>query len=183
MKEEDSVWFAMRVTYRREFLAKKLLDDQGIENYIPKKWVIDSSKRKKKLVPVIRNLIFVYARPSVIQNFKTWSGITFLQYMVDKRSGKKIIVPEDQMRQFIAATADYDESLLFFKPEELNLSKGTRVRVKAGPMEGREGIFVKVKGARDRRLVIQIEGVIAVALASVHPDLIQVLPDRNENEL
>ncbi|MGM9737346.1 MAG: UpxY family transcription antiterminator [Candidatus Cryptobacteroides sp.] len=183
MKEEDSVWFAMRVTYKREFLAKKLLDDEGIENYIPKRWIIDRKNRKKVLVPAIRNLIFVYAKPSVIQNFKTGTGITFLQYMVDKRSGQKIIVPEEQMRQFIAVTAEYDESLLFFKPEELNLSKGTRVRVKGGPMEGREGVFVRVKGARDRRLVIQIEGVIAVAVASIHPDLIQVLPDRNENEL
>ena len=44
-------------------------------------------------------------------------------------------------------------------------------------MEGREGVFLKVKGARDRRLVIEIEGIIAVAKALVHPDLVQVLED------
>lgn len=79
------------------------------------------------------------------------------------------------MRPFIAATADYDETLLYFQPEELNLSKGTRVRVTAGPLEGQEGVFLKVKGARDRRLVIHIEGVIAVARALVHPELVQVI--------
>ena len=63
----------------------------------------------------------------------------------------------------------------FYLPEELNLSKGTRVRVTAGPLEGQEGVFLKVKGARDRRLVIHIEGVIAVARALVHPELVQVI--------
>ena len=59
--------------------------------------------------------------------------------------------------------------------KELNLSKGTRVRVTAGPLEGQEGVFLKVKGVRDRRLVIHIEGVIAVAKALVHPELVQVI--------
>ena len=79
------------------------------------------------------------------------------------------------MRLFIAATADYDESLLYFQPDELNLAKGTKVRVTAGPLEGHEGVVLKVKGARDRRLIIQIDGVIAVAKALVHPELVQVI--------
>lgn len=31
----NDLWFAMRVTYRREFKVKKILDDAGIENYLP----------------------------------------------------------------------------------------------------------------------------------------------------
>ena len=44
--------------------------------------------------------------------------------------------------------------------------------------EGQEGIFLKVKGARDRRVVIEIQGVIAVAMATIHPDLIEVIPPK-----
>lgn len=57
------------------------------------------------------------------------------------------------------------------------MKKGTRVRVCGGEFEGQEGIFVKVKGARDRRVVISIQGVIAVAIAAIHPDLIEVLDE------
>lgn len=32
---KSKLWFAMRVTYHREMLVKKLLDDEGIENFIP----------------------------------------------------------------------------------------------------------------------------------------------------
>ena len=166
----------MRVTYRRELAAEAILNKLGIENYIPKKLSTDPrNKGKKILVPAIHNLIFVYMTPSGMRQLKEDMTIPYLQYMMDKRAGAKIIVPDSQMRPFIAATADYDETLLYFQPEELNLSKGTRVRVTAGPLEGQEGVFLKVKGARDRRLVIHIEGVIAVAKALVHPELVQVI--------
>ena len=68
-----------------------------------------------------------------------------------------------------------DDLLLYFQPDELNLSKGTKVRITGGEFEGQEGIFLKVKGARDRRVVIEIQGVIAVAMATIHPDLIEVI--------
>lgn len=79
------------------------------------------------------------------------------------------------MQRFIAVAGTYHEQLLYFRPDELNLSKGTKVRVTGGDFEGQEGIFLKVKGARDRRLIIKIQGVIAVAMASIHPDLIEVI--------
>ena len=37
MPVDDSTpqWFAMRVTYGRELIAQRLLDDAGIESFIP----------------------------------------------------------------------------------------------------------------------------------------------------
>lgn len=103
------------------------------------------------------------------------SQVTYLQYITDTRSGQKIIVPDGQMQRFIAVSGTYDDHLLYFQPDELNLSKGTKVRITGGEFEGQEGVFLKVKGARDRRVVIEIQGVIAVAMATIHPDLIEVI--------
>ena len=77
--------------------------------------------------------------------------------------------------QVIAVAGTYNDHLLYFQPDELNLSKGTKVRITGGDFEGQEGVFLKVKGARDRRVVIAIQGVIAVAMATIHPDLIEVI--------
>ena len=107
--------------------------------------------------------------------------IPYLQYMTDSRSGEKIIVPDGQMRDFIAVAGTYDEHLLFFKPEEINPAKGTRVRIIGGDFAGYEGIFKKVKGARDRRVVICIQGIIAMAMATISPDLIEVIKDKIMN--
>lgn len=174
---EKTQWFAMRATYSRELEVKNKLDEKGIGNFIPMRYEIRMIGRYKKrqLVPVIHNLIFVHSTCSELQ--KTKSGISYLQYITDSRSGQKIIVPDEQMKDFIAVAGTYDEHLLFFKPEEINLAKGTPVRIIGGKFEGREGIFVKVKGARDRRVVINIQGVIAMAVATLSPDLIEVIKE------
>ena len=175
MDKETEVWFAMRATYRRELEAMHLLEKANLGCFIPMQYKISIRRGRKvrALVPVIRNLVFVHARPSEVQRFK--SQITYLQYITDTRSGQKIIVPDSQMQRFIAVSGTYDDHLLYFQPDELNLSKGTKVRITGGEFEGQEGIFLKVKGARDRRVVIEIQGVIAVAMATIHPDLIEVI--------
>lgn len=171
--EEKTVWFAMRATYRREMKVKSLLQEKGMTAFIPMRYSVQGrgGQKKRELVPVIHNLIFVNATPSDIQRVK--SAIPYLQYMVDSRTRAKIVVPDVQMKRFIEVAGTHDDSLLYFQPQELNLSKGTKVRICGGPFEGHEGVFVKVKGARDKRVVVQVQGVIAVAMATIHPDLIE----------
>ena len=165
---EVEVWHAMRATYRRELDAVHLLEKENLGCFVPMQYKVSIRKGKKvsTLVPVIRNLVFV-------QRVK--SQITYLQYITDTRSGQKIIIPDHEMQRFIAVAGTYNDHLLYFQPEELNLSKGTRVRITGGDFAGQEGVFLKVKGARDRRVVIEIQGVIAVAMATIHPDLIEVI--------
>ncbi|MBP5498693.1 MAG: KOW motif-containing protein, partial [Muribaculaceae bacterium] len=71
----------------------------------------------------------------------------------------------------IAVAGHHEEEIVYLDPAELNLTKGDRVRVLAGPFAGAEGVFVRVKG--DRRVVVTIEGVVAVATTFVHPSLIE----------
>ena len=159
---EKTQWFAMRVTYRRELDVKNLLDQQGVSSFIPMHYVIRMAKKRKvrELVPVVHNLIFIHITQTDMKELK-----------------KEIIVPDGQMRDFIAVAGTYDEHLLFFKPEEINPAKGTRVRIIGGDFAGYEGIFIKVKGARDRRVVICIQGIIAMAMATISPDLIEVIKE------
>ncbi|GAB6978300.1 capsular polysaccharide transcription antiterminator UpgY [Phocaeicola sartorii JCM 17136 = DSM 21941] len=168
-------WFAMRATYCRGMQIKSLLDKQGINNFIPMRYEIreKNGRKKRELVPVIRDLIFVRAVQSELQRVKDRNP--YLQYMIDIRNGQKIIVPDEQMRQFIAVAGTYDEHLIFFNPDEVNLRKGTKVRIIGGDFEGYEGVFIKVKGARDRRVVISLQGIIAMAMATISPDLIEVI--------
>ena len=92
MDKETEVWFAMRATYRRELEAMHLLEKANLGCFIPMQYKISIRRGRKvrALVPVIRNLVFVHARPSEVQRFK--SQITYLQYITDTRSGQKIII-------------------------------------------------------------------------------------------
>ena len=156
LSSEKMQWFAMRATYRRGMQIKALLDKEGINNFIPMRYEvrIRNGRKRRELVPVISDLIFVHSVQSELQKVKF--KLPYFQYMIDIRNGQKIIVPDDQMRQFIAVAGTYDEHLIFFSPDE---------------------VFVKVKGARDRRVVISLQGVIAMAMATLSPDLIEVIEE------
>ena len=55
--------------------------------------------------------------------------------------------------------------------ENINLKRGQRVRITGGVFEGVEGEFVRIKD--DRRVVVVIQGLMAVATAFIHPSLIE----------
>ena len=78
-KQEQSLWFAMRATYRRELDAQNYLANHGIESFIPMhyKEFIKSKQKKRELVPIIRSLIFVHTTPEKIQAIK--QHIPYLQ--------------------------------------------------------------------------------------------------------
>ncbi len=176
--EDRLHWFAMRATYSRELAVKTLLDAEEIENYVPMHYRLKTARNGRKirvLEPVMHNLIFVHCTKPLIQAFK--AKVPYLQYMTCREDGKNvpIIVPDCQMNDFIAVTSLHDDSLIYMKPEELRLSKGTKVRVHGGPMDGIEGIFVKVEGKRNKRVVIEIKNVISVALMSISTNFIEVI--------
>lgn len=175
---EEVHWYAMSVPYNRVLKAKDLLDAKQIECFVPMCYKVQTVKGRKTRVhvPAISNLIFVHTTDSLLKAFKQTTPL--LQYLVWTADGTshKIIVPDRQMAQFIRVCQSHDEELLFLKPEEINLAKGTRVRILGGSFDGVEGIFVRVKGHRNRRVVVLIDHVSAVAVSEVSPDLIEIIP-------
>lgn len=177
-KEEPMYWFAMSAPYGRELKVQEMLDKEKIENFIPMRQRVQTVKGKKECVsvPAVSNLIFVHSTPSRLKLFKSYTS--YLQYLTWTIDGmvQKIIIPDYQMNQFIAVCKTRDERLVYLKPDDVNLSKGVRVRIHGGGFDGVEGIFVKVKGIRSKRVVVLLPGAMAVATAEVHPDLLEILP-------
>lgn len=176
--ENDFIyWYAMSVPYNRVIKIKEILDKKQIECFVPMRYEIRTVKgRKTRLyIPAVSNLIFVHATATSLKHFK--QAHTSLQYLVRNVNGtsQKIIVPDKQMEQFIQICQTNDEQLQYLRPDEINFSKGTRVRIHGGTFDGIEGTFVKIKGHRNRRIVVQINDVFAIAISEISPDLIEVL--------
>ena len=76
---------------------------------------------------------------------------------------------------FLAITNSKNENITYLRPEEVDIKKGTKVRVHGGVFDGTEGYFVKLQGKRSRRVVMLIEGITAVALTEISTDFIEVL--------
>ena len=85
LSSEKMQWFAMRATYRRGMQIKALLDKEGINNFIPMRYEvrIRNGRKRRELVPVISDLIFVHSVQSELQKVKF--KLPYFQYMIDIR--------------------------------------------------------------------------------------------------
>ena len=61
------------------------------------------------------------------------------------------------------------------QPENIDLELGTRVRIIGGLFAGAEGVLVKLPGMRDRRVVVKIDGVVAVATPKIERELLEII--------
>ncbi len=174
MKAVDcSRWFVMRA-YKCEKKAEEALEAEGgMDFFIPKKYAVRvyHGVKSKRLVPAIPGLVFVYATHDALVEFK--KSHNFLQFIKNAAS-EYLVVPDSQMESFIKVASLYEENTVYHNPDEIDIKKGARVRIHGGKFDQVQGIFVKVRGKRSRRLVVMLDGLLAASV-EVSPDLIEVL--------
>jgi hypothetical protein len=99
-------------------------------------------------------------------------------------SNKKeyLTVRDDVMERFIEFTKVRQENITYFKPEELNLKEGESIRIKGGLYDGYEGTILRLKGKRNKHIVVQIPGVI-IAAVEIEPELIEPIGTLKQQEI
>lgn len=177
LDDRTVAWYVLRVTYQRELLAKTSLEHLGIETFVPERLV----RRRDRLgrfscsrEAAIHNYLFVRSSKSVIDELKTYR-LPILRYVMHVEDGvkKPMTVPDAQMQHFIAVAGNLEARILYLSPADPDLTKGDRVRITGGPFAGVEGTFIRIRQSRERRVVVTIEGIAAVATTSVPSALVE----------
>lgn len=122
--------------------------------------------------PMVSSLIFVQAQPAEIRQvdiylqeiYRNGRGRGFVYKSADWKS--YAVIPDSQMAAFRLVTESGVSGLDFFSDDELTrYRRGDKVRVIEGPLKGAEGYIKRIK--KDRRLLVSIEGVVAVATSYI----------------
>jgi transcription antitermination factor NusG len=175
-------WFPMRVTYHREMKIKALLDELGIESFVPQRYELVETKaagKKRMLVPAIHNLIFVKSTQEQITYLKmTREAFAPMRYIMKRAlsSDEKreiLHVPDDQMNNFMRVASLQDDRIMFLDYSQLHNNIGKPVKIIDGYFAGVEGTIKRIN--RNKRVVVQIEGVAAVAIAFVPSSCLTLL--------
>ncbi len=167
----------MRSLFNTELKTKRLLDAASIENFLPLEWKVreDKAGRKiKQLTPLVSNLIFVHAsRDELLPLMDDNSKFQHI-YRRGGSQHEPIVVPERQMSDFIRAVKSSDRPI-YLSPSELPAFKpGQRISIMGGTLDGVEGRIAKIRGARSRRLVVEIPGLLAAAV-EIDPALVRFM--------
>ncbi len=166
--EPELHWFVMRSTYSREMKAKDILERDGIECYVPTRKIrrFEGEKPINENIPLVHNLVFVRTFRDFMDIYKRRIETTCpLRYAIDKSTAKPMIVREKEMQDFMRVTQEASDSIRYLDdPEEL-LRKGQDVEIITGPFTGVQGKIVRFH--RDRRVVVSLAGLMAVAMSSM----------------
>lgn len=175
---KDIVWYVLFAPYGKLKKAKPFFEAAHIDYFYPEqqKRLIDKEGRAKTtLEPLLGNFMFIKSSKEVLDpiigEIKTNLRLTSDLYYRYIGSKEIIVVPEIQMTNFIAIAGTQDEQILYLSNEEINLTKGTKVRITGGVFEGVEGIFLKIKG--NKRVVVSIPDLFSVATAYIPTGFIQ----------
>lgn len=90
---------------------------------------------------------------------------------------KPLTVPDKEMQNFILIAQQMLQDISYHDPDEIQLCKGDKVRITGGVFEGLEGTLLRVKGKRSKRVVVKIEGVVAISSAEIQKDFIERIED------
>jgi transcription elongation factor/antiterminator RfaH len=149
--KDNRKWFAIYVKSRSEKKVLKLLEDIGVESFLPlitrvKQW---SDRKKKVEEPLFRSYLFVNIPLSDYYTVLNVNGV--VKFITFEK--KPVPVPDNQ----IIAIKEYLNDTELHSIDYEDFKEGELVRIKSGQMKDLIGRFIKINGKH--RVIIDIEAV------------------------
>ena len=200
-RQPELHWYALKVFFNKVFEMEALTDAMGLDSFIPvrkeqlkgeehlriaKRLATPDDRRLDnqflkvgpviyKRIPVVNSLFFVRAGEDRIPELEhAIQGRGFVYRMTDHQ--RPSVIPDKEMGIFKMVCSSGAEGLEFFADEDMTRYKqGDKVRVLEGPLKGAEGYIKRIR--KDRRLLVAIEGFIAVATSFIPPQFLAKAED------
>ena len=163
---EVSKWFAVYTHYKREKLVKKMLDQKGIECYLPiRKEVRNWSKKRRTMeLPLISCYIFVkITKAEYVPVLETEYVLNFVKFAKDL-----IAIPENEIqlvRSILQDQADFE-----IVPTD-KFEKGDKIVIVGGSLAGTKGQLIDFDGKK--RVLVTLDYIQHTFRLSVEKHLIQ----------
>ena len=178
-KKEEKKWYSMGCTSpQKELRVRDDARKYGLEAFVPLTYEVKTKKGQKyrALVPAMSRLLFVKGTLEEVKDYIQHAHyVVYIQKSTFSNKEEYLTVPNKAMEDFITVTENHEAHVTYFRPEEISLQQGDRIRVKGGLYDGREGIIMRIKGRRNKHLVVQIPGML-VAAVELSPEIVEAPP-------
>ena len=152
-------WYAAKVKYNRTLPIREQLAMARVNHFVPE---------------IIGSLVFLQATDEYLSRFEQ-DNFSRLWLYRDPLTRKPAPIPDREMEVFIFVCSAGKQGLTYLGDDKPEYHQGDRVRVTDGPFKGAEGHIKRIK--KDRRLVVSISGVAAVATTYIHPQFLETITD------
>lgn len=163
-------WYAIKTP--KDFEAERVLASECSEVYFPKERVVRAGGAMRER-PIIPHVLFVKAEGDRLLELEkrgrneTDRMVPFWIYRYVRGGDIQAISDREIALIKLLTAADPDKCEIYNKA---GFEEGQRVRVTGGAFAGYEGYVQRVR--RNKHVVVRIEGICAVMLPFIHPDLL-----------
>lgn len=170
-------WFVIGSrNHMKELQIRDEARNKGFEAFVPVIYAykVIRGQKQRKLIPAINGFVFVKATTTEMEELILKSKFTIYPKK-SSFSGREefLTIANRDMENFIAVIEKSQENITYFKPDEIPLNPGDRIRIQGGLYDGREGIIMRIKSKRNKHLVVQIPGLL-VAAVELKPELVAI---------
>ena len=163
--QEEQIWFTLGcISPQRELRVRDDARKSGLASFVPLQYTVKKIRGQKQraLIPAITGMIFVKGTLDELKEYIQKSHYPiYLKKSTFSNKEDFLTVPTHAMEEFIAVTESHEEHVTYFRPEEISLQAGDKIRI---------------KGKRNKHLVVQIPGLL-VAAVEVTPDILELIED------
>lgn len=148
MEQGYTGWHAVKLVGTTQEVASVFFKDWGVETYIPMEWRISinkEGKRKRKLRPVFKNLMFIRrSMPDGNLRKLIWENMLHLfVYKMKRNDSQFAVISEMDMKEFRIMCNPDIELRQFISEKQAHLKPGEPVVVTHGPLKGLTGRLVR----------------------------------------
>lgn len=151
-------WYAAKIFHSKMPQIKEQLKSDGVRHFVPE---------------VIGSVLFVETEERYLHSLAQ-QYTSYLWVYRNPGASRPTVIPDREMEMFLFVCTAGESGLTYLGDDKLEYHQGDRVRVIEGPLKGAEGHIKRIK--KDRRLVVTVGGVAAVATAYIHPQFLEVIP-------
>lgn len=177
----ETHWYAMRDLKRPNARepAYKMLEAKGMEVYTPmtKRPVIKGGRKTFADAPFIPDLLFVYSGRDALDAIVDRTPTLQYRYMRGGKYREPMTVRDADMRRFMAIAHGSSRFRFYAAGEVSPAMYGRRIAIVGGDLDGYEGRLMTVRGSRVRRLIVELEGLLAVGV-EVQPEYIRLIGEQ-----
>ncbi len=191
---DERHWFVLLVAYRTELKVRQLLRELGqIEAFVPMRRIRKRDKMGRFCYEekvALNNYVFVHTSYKRLKQLKAEHPFKLdFNFMLrdvyegmNKVGRTPVVVPRREMLNFIAVAGNQQERVQFIDAQKIDWKVGQRVRVVAGSFAGVEGVYLSTTRKHERRVVVQLEGIAAVATTALPAVLVEPIEEEKGDE-
>ena len=175
-------WFVFRASYGREDKALDYLVEDGTYAYIAKRYVQKKGRGKQGrfLESLIPNILFAYTTEDKANEYvnetPSLSYLTFYYNhfkLNEMHKNPPLTIPCSEMENFICATCNKSEHLLFVEEQQCHFKGGEKVKVIDGIFKGVVGRVARVSG--QQRVIVSLMDIGLISTAYIPTAFIKAI--------